>query len=130
MQRGSEFVAHIRQEGVFGAAGRFGAVALLLSAAPGLIGQVDQVEEIFRRTAVQLTTTEACGGVPGSQIPNNTYGWGRINVQAAVDMVRRPATETRQRRERGTLAMSPWAWRRRSNRVTWLGCLSSFGARG
>src|SRR4029453_11473520 len=37
-------------------------------------------------------------------------------------MVRRPARETRQRRERGILAMSPCAWRRRNNRVTWLGC--------
>ena len=70
-----------------------GAVALLLSAAPGLIGQVDQVEEILRRTAVPLTTTaQSCGGVPGTQIPNNTYGWGRINVQAAVDMVRQAGT--------------------------------------
>ena len=65
-----------------------GAVALLFSAAPGLIGQVDQVEEILRRTAVPLTTdAQSCGGVPGTQVPNNTYGWGRINVQAAVQMV-------------------------------------------
>ena len=64
-----------------------GAVALLLSAAPGLIGQVDQMEEILRGTAVPLTTAKSCGGVSGSQTPNNTYGWGRINVQAAVDMV-------------------------------------------
>ena len=28
----------------------------------------------------------------GTQIPNNTYGWGRINVQAAVDMVRQAGT--------------------------------------
>jgi len=69
-----------------------GAAALILSAAPGLIGRVDQVEEILRRTAVRLTAAETCGGVPGSQTPNNTYGWGRINVQAAVQMVFQPGT--------------------------------------
>ena len=26
---------------------------------------------------------ESCGGVPGNQIPNNTYGWGRIDALAA-----------------------------------------------
>ena len=65
-----------------------GAVALLLSAAPGLIGQVDQVEEILRRTAVPLTTTpRRAAACREPQVPNNTYGWGRINVQAAVQMV-------------------------------------------
>lgn len=63
-----------------------GAVALLLSAEPDLIGQVDQVEEILRRTALPLTSGQTCGGVPGSQTPNNTYGWGRIDVAAAVQM--------------------------------------------
>ena len=42
----------------------------------------------------------------------------------------RPPRDTRQRRERGTLAISPWACNRRSRRVTWPGRLSGFLARG
>ena len=63
-----------------------GAVAVLLSAEPDLIGQVNQIEEIFRATAVQLTSAQTCGGVPGSEIPNSTFGHGRINLLAAVEM--------------------------------------------
>lgn len=64
-----------------------GAVALILSAEPDLTGQVDQIEELLRKTAVPLTSSQTCGGLPGSQVPNNTFGWGRIDVQAAVNMV-------------------------------------------
>jgi serine protease AprX len=61
-----------------------GLVALLLSANPGLIGQVDQIENIIEGSAVPLTTSETCGGIPGSSIPNNTFGWGRIDALAAI----------------------------------------------
>jgi subtilisin family serine protease len=64
-----------------------GAVALLYSAEPALIGRLDEVEELLRRTAVPRTTTQQCGGVPGSVVPNNTYGWGRLDVKAAVDLI-------------------------------------------
>jgi uncharacterized repeat protein (TIGR01451 family) len=64
-----------------------GAVGLIISAEPDLRGQVDELQELLRRTAVPLVSTQQCGGVPGSSIPNNTYGWGRIDVKAAVDMV-------------------------------------------
>jgi len=60
-----------------------GLVALLLSARPDLIGQVDAVESVIMDTAVPRTTSQTCGGVPGTQIPNNTYGWGRIDAWAA-----------------------------------------------
>ncbi len=63
-----------------------GAVAVLLSAEPDLIGQVDMIEEIFRATAVHLTSNQTCGGVPGSEVPNNAFGWGRINLLEAVEM--------------------------------------------
>jgi hypothetical protein len=64
-----------------------GAVALLVSVEPKLAGQIEQIEELLRRTARPLTNNQTCGGVPGSQVPNNAFGWGRINVKAAADMV-------------------------------------------
>ncbi|MBN2548756.1 MAG: S8 family serine peptidase [Anaerolineales bacterium] len=57
-----------------------GLAALLISAQPTLSGQVNQLEALIQQTALPLTTTESCGGVPGTQIPNNTFGWGRIDA--------------------------------------------------
>jgi serine protease AprX len=67
-----------------------GAVALLWSAAPDLIGDVDATELILEHTAVPRTASQTCGGVPGSQVPNNTYGWGRLDVYAAVQAALNP----------------------------------------
>lgn len=64
-----------------------GLAALMISARPYLQGKVPSLEEIIRMTAVSRTTTQSCGGVPGSQIPNNTYGWGRIDAWQAVQAV-------------------------------------------
>jgi len=61
-----------------------GAVALIWSAAPWLANHVPETEALLRATAVQLTSDESCGGVPGSAIPNPVFGWGRIDVLAAV----------------------------------------------
>ncbi len=61
-----------------------GLIALVLSANPQLAGDVDVIEQIVRETAVPLTSAQTCGGVPGSQIPNNTFGWGRIDALTAV----------------------------------------------
>jgi hypothetical protein len=60
-----------------------GEVALLISHTPGLAGQVDLIEDIVEQTAVPHTTTEGCGGDPTNAVPNNTYGWGRIDAWAA-----------------------------------------------
>jgi len=60
-----------------------GLVALLISADPSLAGNVDALEWIITRTAVPRTTSQDCGNVSGSEIPNNTYGWGRIDALAA-----------------------------------------------
>ncbi len=57
-----------------------GAVALLWSARPALKNQVDLTEQVLDDSAVHLSSTE-CGS---SAWPNNTYGYGRLNVWAAV----------------------------------------------
>lgn len=61
-----------------------GLVALLISAEPSLAGNPDAIEAIIRDTAVPLTTTQDCGGVFGTEVPNNTFGYGRIDALAAV----------------------------------------------
>ena len=61
-----------------------GVVALMISANPKLAGQVDTIESIIKRTARPMTTTQNCGNVLGTTIPNNTYGYGRIDALSAV----------------------------------------------
>ncbi len=65
-----------------------GAIALLWSAAPELIGQIDTSGWILEQTALPLTTTEGCGGDGPTDVPNNTYGWGRLDILAAVEAAR------------------------------------------
>jgi serine protease AprX len=60
-----------------------GAVALLWSAFPGLKGNVDATEQLLERSAFQLTTAEGCGGDTSAKVPNNVYGYGRLDVYAA-----------------------------------------------
>lgn len=61
-----------------------GQVALMWSANPKLRGQVDLTMDIIKKTARPKTTTQSCGGVAGSAMPNNTYGFGNIDVLASV----------------------------------------------
>jgi membrane protease YdiL (CAAX protease family) len=88
-----------------------GLVALLWSARPNLIAQIDETKEIIRQSArpvevsaicdvqgkpldelslmEQIETLEnpnvcACGDVVG--VPNNVYGWGEIDALRAVKM--------------------------------------------
>lgn len=67
-----------------------GLVALLISADPSLAGEVDKLEQIVRNTAVPLTTTQECGGLPGTHSPNHTFGYGRIDALAAVNYALNP----------------------------------------
>jgi subtilisin family serine protease len=62
-----------------------GLVALMISANPALAGQVELIEDIIETTAVPKTTDQQCGEIPGSEVPNNTYGYGRIDALAAVE---------------------------------------------
>lgn len=61
-----------------------GAVALLLAVDPSLKGDVDAVTNVIRTTATPKTSTQTCGGVPGSAVPNNTFGHGTVNAFAAA----------------------------------------------
>jgi subtilisin family serine protease len=64
-----------------------GLAALLISAEPGLRGKVDLLENIIEQSAVHLNTSETCGNTDGL-IPNNTFGWGRIDALAAYQATR------------------------------------------
>lgn len=59
-----------------------GAVALLWSAQPALLNQIDLTEDILNQTAVPRYSTQ-CGD-PANTVPNNVYGWGRLDALAAV----------------------------------------------
>ena len=62
-----------------------GLVALLISTHPGLAGDVDLIEEVIEQTAVPLTSSQGCGGIGPTEVPNNVYGWGRIDALAAFN---------------------------------------------
>jgi subtilisin family serine protease len=60
-----------------------GLVALLISAEPELAGQVNRLEEIITQSALRIHSTQNCGGDTPTSVPNNVYGWGRIDALAA-----------------------------------------------
>ncbi|MBK9014169.1 MAG: S8 family serine peptidase [Saprospiraceae bacterium] len=62
-----------------------GLVALVISANPDLAGQVDLIEDIIEQTAVPKTTDQNCGDILGTEVPNHTYGFGRVDALAAVE---------------------------------------------
>ena len=62
-----------------------GVVALMISANPDLAGQVEKIEDIIEQTAKPMLSNQSCGGRSGSEVPNNTYGYGRIDALAAVE---------------------------------------------
>jgi subtilisin family serine protease len=77
-----------------------GAVALLWSAEPGLVGDVDRTEALLIETALPLTVDAACASEPlagglvcgcgedgSGGVPNMVYGWGQVDVWAAVQRV-------------------------------------------
>src|SRR5687768_8450220 len=63
-----------------------GLVALIISANPALAGDVNTIERIIRQTSRPLTSNRGCGGDTNTEIPNNEFGWGRINARAAVEL--------------------------------------------
>ncbi|MBK8467334.1 MAG: S8 family serine peptidase [Chloracidobacterium sp.] len=66
-----------------------GVVALLWSARPALERNIEATKTLLQNTAnpnVNITTgTQTCGGTPSTQIPNNSFGYGRIDALAAFN---------------------------------------------
>ncbi len=73
-----------------------GLVALVISANPSLAGNIDLIEDIIEQTAVTVTVNppQVCGGISSNTIPNNTYGWGRIDAFAAYQQAIAVVAET------------------------------------
>jgi subtilisin family serine protease len=61
-----------------------GAVALLISAKPSLAGQVDEIKDLLKSTAVPLLDSLVCNGDTALITPNFYSGYGRIDILAAV----------------------------------------------
>ena len=63
-----------------------GGAALLLSARPALRHDVMGIRNFLNQAAVHLLSSTCDGGGPGVS-PNNTFGYGRMDVKATVDSV-------------------------------------------
>ncbi|HUP91619.1 MAG TPA: S8 family serine peptidase [Solimonas sp.] len=61
-----------------------GLAALLMSAEPRLVGRLADVRTLIERTSVPIATTQVCGGTGEADIPNNIFGYGRVDAFAAV----------------------------------------------
>ncbi len=61
-----------------------GAVALLWSARPELVGKIRLTIDLIRKTALGKTSLQTCGQYSGSEIPNAVYGYGVIDIYKAV----------------------------------------------
>lgn len=62
-----------------------GAVALLWSARPDLRGQVGITEQALLASAnPAVTATGTCGGTTSADVPNDLFGYGRLDVPAAL----------------------------------------------
>jgi subtilisin family serine protease len=67
-----------------------GALALILSAAPALSGDVDALQAILEGTAAARPVADTCGGAEAGDVPNDATGYGRIDAAAAYEWVRCP----------------------------------------
>lgn len=61
-----------------------GLVALLISADPSLAGDVERIEQIVMERAHRLFTAQGCGDDTPTSVPNNSFGWGRIDALASI----------------------------------------------
>jgi serine protease AprX len=64
-----------------------GVVALLWSARPALVRNIAATKTLLQNTANPsvLLAPQTCGGTPSTQIPNNSFGYGRVDALAAYN---------------------------------------------
>lgn len=65
-----------------------GVVALLWSARPQLVRNIPATKALLQNTAnplVTVTPAQTCGGTSSTQIPNNSFGYGRVDALAAYN---------------------------------------------
>ncbi len=64
-----------------------GVVSLLWSARPQLMRNIAATRTLLQNSANPSITvaSQTCGGTPSSQIPNNTFGYGRVDALAAFN---------------------------------------------
>jgi len=79
-----------------------GAVALLWSARPSLLRDIAATKTLLQNTAnhsVTVTPPQLCGGTLSStDIPNNSFGYGRVDLPRSMPRVRQPQRRQRQLR--------------------------------
>jgi subtilisin family serine protease len=66
-----------------------GAVALIWSAAPWLVGEIDLTEQVLLKSATPVYS-DRCGTAGEDVSPNPAYGYGKLDVAAAVEMAMHP----------------------------------------
>jgi uncharacterized repeat protein (TIGR01451 family) len=64
-----------------------GLVGLLVSAEPLLAGNVATLEDLIEFTAVPKTSAQLCGTDQPNDVPNNVYGYGRIDALNAYNNI-------------------------------------------
>lgn len=62
-----------------------GGVLLLWSAFPVLQRDIEATQALLELTALHQTSTQGCGGDAVTDVPNNVYGFGRLDLKAAYD---------------------------------------------
>ncbi|MEK6299481.1 MAG: S8 family serine peptidase [Acidobacteriota bacterium] len=110
-----------------------GGVALLLSADPNRIGQVSTIEGILKDSAAHISSA-LCSS---SGVPNNVFGYGRLDVKGAVDLALTtiaPSSAVGERRNaRGAVAVNAptitTQWTAIANQ-NWIVLTSGAGATG
>jgi subtilisin family serine protease len=70
-----------------------GAVALLWSAAPYLVGEIDLTEQVLLKSAISASSM-VCSDGAEMVSPNPAFGYGRLDVAAAVEMAMQPWSVT------------------------------------
>jgi serine protease AprX len=71
-----------------------GVVALLWSARPQLSRDIAGTKSVLQNTAnpgVTVAPVQTCGGIASTTIPNNSFGYGRVDALAAVNSVPAPS---------------------------------------